>query len=47
MHAPERFLEGDAERVARHMGLGDATPHLESVDSDHRPPRHGGEWMWA
>ena len=29
MHAPEQFLEGDAERVARHMGLGDATPRLE------------------
>jgi hypothetical protein len=22
MHAPEQFLDADAERVARHMGLG-------------------------
>lgn len=29
MHAPEQFLEGDAERVARHMGLGDVAPRLE------------------
>src|SRR5713226_2355975 len=34
MHAPEQFLEGDAERVARHMGLGDATPRLEPAGED-------------
>lgn len=31
MHAPEQFLAGDAERVARHMGLGDAAPRLEAA----------------
>ncbi len=29
MHAPEQFLEQDAERVARSMGIGDARPRLE------------------
>ena len=37
MHAPEQFLAGDAERVARHMGLGDATPRLEPAgDGAHK-----------
>lgn len=31
MHAPEQFLENDAERVAR-MGFGDAAPRLERVE---------------
>jgi integrase len=29
MHAPEQFLDEDAERVARHMGLGPVAIRLE------------------
>lgn len=36
MHAPEQFLEADAERVARHMGLGDAAPRLEPMGDEAR-----------
>ena len=36
MHAPEQFLEGDAERVARHMGLGEVAPKLEQMGGEAR-----------
>lgn len=47
MHAPEQFLEGDAERVARHMGLGEIAPRLEpdaarKAESDRRRGLMGG-----
>jgi len=29
MHAPEQFLDADADRVVRHMGFGDVSPRLE------------------
>lgn len=34
MHAPEQFLEDDAARVARHMGLGETEPRLEPIEND-------------